>query len=97
MHLDFCEQPDGVVPHLDGGGQLACDCDAQGDAVGQRGEDATQDDAPAQGVRHDGRHDDPDGREEVGGAVEVPQRADLLRELHLFPESTRHRKQTHTR
>lgn len=61
MHLDLCEQSDGVVPHLDGRGQLAGDCDAQGDAVGQRGEDSPQDDASAQRVRHNGRHDDPDG------------------------------------
>lgn len=84
-HLDLRDQRQGVVPHLDGAWQLARERHAQHHAVGGRGEDAAQDDALAERVRHDGRHDDQDGREEVGGTVEVAQGADLPRERHLVP------------
>lgn len=85
-HLDLLDQRQRVVPHLDGARQLAGQRHAQHHAVGGGGEDAAQDDALAERVRHDGGHDHQDGGEEVGGAVKVTQRADLPRQRHLVPE-----------
>lgn len=85
-HLDLLDQRQRVVPHLDGSRQLARQRHPQHHAVGGRGEDTAQDDAIAERVRHYGRHDDQDGGEEVGGAVEVAQVTDLPRQRHLVPE-----------
>lgn len=85
-HLDLLDQCQGVVPHLDGSRQLAGQRHSQHHAVGGRGEDAAQDDAFAECVRHNGRHDDQDGGKEVRDAVEVTQGTDLSRQRHLVPE-----------
>lgn len=85
-YLYLLDQRQRVVPHLDGSGQLPRQRHSQDHAVGGSGEDSSQDDAFTESVGHDGRHDDQDGREEVGGAVEVTQRSDLPRQRHLIPE-----------
>lgn len=85
-HLELLHQGQCVVPHLDGARQLAGQGHAQHHAVGGSGEDPPQDDAFAECMWHDGRHDDQDGRKEIGSAVEVTQVADLPRQRHLIPD-----------
>lgn len=85
-HLNLLDQCQCVIPHLDGSWQLAGQCHSQHHAVGGCCEDTTQDDAFTECMRHDGRHDDQDGGEEVRGAVEVTQRPDLPCQCHLVPE-----------
>ena len=73
------------MPHLNGAGQLAGEGHARHHAVGGWGEDAAQDNAFAERVRNDGRHDDQDGRKEVRGAIEVAQGTNLACQRHLAP------------
>lgn len=84
-HLDLLDQCQRVVPHLDGSWQLPRQRHSQNHAVGGRGEDTAEDDAFAECVRHDGRHDDQDGGKKVRGAVEVTQRANLPGQCHFIP------------
>ncbi len=60
-HFNLPNKPHGVVPHLDGAGQLSSDSHAQNHTVGESGEYATEVNTTAEGMRHDCGHNHKDG------------------------------------